>query len=435
MWLSKTEEVREDRAHWATNITGDIYGQGWISEMYGYSFGAAEVGLQHKINDNLMIYPGYTPREGFQPLLLHYGLPFSVGNWSFSKLEHHEDGIVYDCGRSFLSLLTLERYPAINKPAAVLHWLNHANIDAEFIVILDADMILRGPITPWEFKAARGRPVSTPYDYLIGCDNVLAKLHTSHPEACDKVGGVIIMHIEDLRKFAMLWLHKTEELQLRHLISREILIYPGYVPEPGVKYRVFHYGLEFKVGNWSFDKANWRDADMVNKCWAKFPDLPDPSTLDQTDEDVLRRDLLSIECGKTLNEALLLHHKKRNCPDPNSLSNSNVDTAKEAVSSRKFGRIDVSNTVRTDPVPVKHSQESSLPAATDGLFGSFRFWVIVLWAVSGLGFVAVMFTVFLGRKSKGTKGKSYRSKRRSSYSGFLDMNGRERLLHNAESSM
>lgn len=43
LWLSKTEEVREDRAHWATNITGDIYGQGWISEMYGYSFGAAEV--------------------------------------------------------------------------------------------------------------------------------------------------------------------------------------------------------------------------------------------------------------------------------------------------------------------------------------------------------------------------------------------------------
>lgn len=45
MWLSKTEEVREDTAHWGTNITGDIYGKGWISEMYGYSFGAAEVSL------------------------------------------------------------------------------------------------------------------------------------------------------------------------------------------------------------------------------------------------------------------------------------------------------------------------------------------------------------------------------------------------------
>ena len=43
LWLSKTEDVRNDKAHWATNITGDVYGKGWISEMYGYSFGAAEV--------------------------------------------------------------------------------------------------------------------------------------------------------------------------------------------------------------------------------------------------------------------------------------------------------------------------------------------------------------------------------------------------------
>ncbi|KAI8558505.1 hypothetical protein RHMOL_Rhmol04G0099500 [Rhododendron molle] len=35
--------------------------------------------------------------------------------------------------------LTGDWYPAINKPAAVLHWLNHANVDAEFIVILDAN--------------------------------------------------------------------------------------------------------------------------------------------------------------------------------------------------------------------------------------------------------------------------------------------------------
>ncbi|KAA8540123.1 hypothetical protein F0562_026815 [Nyssa sinensis] len=120
---------------------------------------------------------------------------------------------IYDRGNQKSPVLTRCRYPAINKPAAVLHWLNHADIDAEFIVILDADMIMRGPITPWEYKAARGRPVSTPYDYLIGCENELAKLHTRHPEVCDKVGGVIIMHIDDLRKFALLWLHKTEEVR------------------------------------------------------------------------------------------------------------------------------------------------------------------------------------------------------------------------------
>ncbi|KAK7844793.1 peptidyl serine alpha-galactosyltransferase [Quercus suber] len=631
MWLSKTEEVREDRAHWATNITGDIYAKGWISEMYGYSFGAAEVGLRHKINDNLMIYPGYIPREGVEPILFHYGLPFKVGNWSFSKLDHHEDDIVYDCGRLFpeppyprevklmesdpnerralfLSIecintlneglllqhkangcskpswskylsflrsktfaeltqprfltpptlqtkdesiqtvqkqvidepgkkypkihtifstecttyfdwqtvglvhsfhlsgqpgnitrllsctdedlkkytghdlvpthyvpsmsrhpLTGDWYPAINKPAAVLHWLNHANIDAEFIVILDADMILRGPITPWEFKAERGRPVSTPYDYLIGCDNELAKLHTRHPEACDKVGGVIIMHIDDLQKFAMLWLHKTEEvradkahyatnitgdiyesgwisemygysfgaaeLKLRHIINKEILIYPGYIPEPGVSYRVFHYGLEFKVGNWSIDKANYRNVDMINKCWEKFPDPPDPSTLDQADEDIRQRDLLSIECAKTLNEALRLHHKRRNCPDPSTISTSNLNSGKDVTMSRKFGSFDEITASRSNQMPKNRSHESSKPAMIDGTFSTFRFWVVALWVFAGLGFLAVMFVVFSGPKRRGTRGKIYRNKRRSSYSGYSDMNGRDRQIRSADASL
>jgi peptidyl serine alpha-galactosyltransferase len=48
--------------------------------------------------------------------------------------------------------------------------------------------------------------------YLIGCDNLLAKIHTRNPSACDKVGGVIIMHIDDLRRFALLWLHKSVEV-------------------------------------------------------------------------------------------------------------------------------------------------------------------------------------------------------------------------------
>jgi hypothetical protein len=614
MWLSKTEEVRADREHWLTNITGDIYGQGWISEMYGYSFGAAEVGLRHKINDYLMIYPGYIPREKVEPILMHYGLPFSVGNWSFSKLDHHDDAIVYDCGRLFpeppyprevtameidrnkrrglflniecintlneglliqhaangcpkpkwtkyLSLLksktfaqltepkyptpetlefmeiphqqaldetdqnaphpkihtlfstecttyfdwqtvgfihsfhlsgqpgnvtrllsctdedlkkykghdlapthyvpsmsrhplTNDWYPAINKPAAVLHWLNHANIDAEFIVILDADMIMRGPITPWEFKAARGRPVSTPYEYLIGCDNELAKLHTRHPESCDKVGGVIIMHIDDLRKFALMWLHKTEEvradtahyasnitgdiyesgwisemygysfgaaeLNLKHRVSRELMIYPGYVPEPGLKYRTFHYGLDFKVGNWSFDKADWRDTDLINNCWAKFPDPPDPSTLNGTDDDALQRDLLSIECGMKLNEALRLHHKRRRCNDPNSpiLKSDN----KEVQVSRKFGRIDDINAARTNSVSLNDSQESTLPEVENQLkrFGSLKFWIICLWVFSILGFLGVIYVVLSAKKRLKKRGKSYKPKRRASYTRLWD---------------
>ena len=48
-----------------------------------------------------MIYPGYAPREGVEPILFHYGLPFSVGNWSFSKADHDEDDIIYKCGKLF----------------------------------------------------------------------------------------------------------------------------------------------------------------------------------------------------------------------------------------------------------------------------------------------------------------------------------------------
>lgn len=228
------------------------------------------------------------------------------------------------------------------------------------------------------------------------------------------------------------------QLNLRHIINREILIYPGYIPESGVKYRVFHYGLEFSVGNWSFDKANWRNIDVVNKCWVQFPEPPDPSTLDQTDQDILQRDLLSLECAKKLNEALQLHHKRRNCPDPSSLTKMVSDITDETVSSRKFGKINRIDTVRSNPVLTNHledSEDSSPPAVKDGLFSSLRFWVITMWAFCGMGFLAVMFVIFSGHKGKGTRSKSYRNKRRSSYTGFMDLNGRDRHLRSAELSL
>lgn len=59
------------------------------------------------------------------------------------------------------------RYPAINKPAGIVHWLKHSedarNVD--WVVILDADMIIRGPIIPWELGAEKGRPVAQYYEY------------------------------------------------------------------------------------------------------------------------------------------------------------------------------------------------------------------------------------------------------------------------------
>ena len=222
------------------------------------------------------------------------------------------------------------------------------------------------------------------------------------------------------------------QLKLRHTVNHEILIYPGYVPAPGVKYRVFHYGLRFSVGNWSFDKADWRELDMVNRCWAKFPDPPDPTTIDRANEDNLRRDLLSIECAKTLNEALNLHHQTR-CPSANSLSTSDEDErTDESVISRKFGNVDeiidsVSNHISTNHSEelAKHSEELA-SVQEDEVPSSLRFWVIFLWAFSGCGFVVVIFVVYSGHKGRGSRVKHHRTRRRSLHTGFMEMNGRDR---------
>ncbi|MCO5553070.1 hypothetical protein L7F22_006591 [Adiantum nelumboides] len=65
---------------------------------------------------------------------------------------------------------TRHRYPAINKPVGVLHWLRNspkANV-VEWVVILDADIITRKSIVPWKLGVEKGKQV-----------------HTKHPSKAD----------------------------------------------------------------------------------------------------------------------------------------------------------------------------------------------------------------------------------------------------------
>ncbi|KAG2453606.1 hypothetical protein HYH02_001824 [Chlamydomonas schloesseri] len=92
LWLKYTEDVREDPESW--RLTGDQYvekgGKPWISEMYGYAFGAAKANVWHKWDKKTMMYPTYRPTEGI-PKLMHYGLLFEIGkNYSFDKHWHYD---------------------------------------------------------------------------------------------------------------------------------------------------------------------------------------------------------------------------------------------------------------------------------------------------------------------------------------------------------
>ncbi|KAF6253042.1 hypothetical protein COO60DRAFT_1628374 [Scenedesmus sp. NREL 46B-D3] len=94
LWLKYTEDVRADPEAW--RLSGDAYSKQrgdkpWISEMYGYSFGAAKAGLRHKYDEESMLYPGYMPNG--VPRVLHYGLLYEVqhkgGKWSWDKHWYH----------------------------------------------------------------------------------------------------------------------------------------------------------------------------------------------------------------------------------------------------------------------------------------------------------------------------------------------------------
>lgn len=210
------------------------------------------------------------------------------------------------------------------------------------------------------------------------------------------------------------------QLNLRHIINSDILIYPGYTPEPGVEPRVFHYGLEFKVGDWSFDKANWRNTDVVNTCWATFPDPPDPSWLTSTDNNILRRDRLSIECMRTLNEALRLHHKRRNCPDPSTKTNMSAKIKKGLPLPQKFEHTDSSlHKARNLSMQDAESHSSFIDAA-DHVVSSLRVWIFGLWSFAVLGFLAAIWVVLSRHTGDGIKRKALRNKRKSSYSEFPD---------------
>ena len=48
--------------------------------MYGYAFGAARANVSHIVRGDTMLYPGYEPRAGLMPTILHYGSDYTIAN-------------------------------------------------------------------------------------------------------------------------------------------------------------------------------------------------------------------------------------------------------------------------------------------------------------------------------------------------------------------
>ena len=71
------------------------------------------------------------------------------------------------------------------------------------------------------------------------------------------------------------------------MVNEEMMLYPGYDPQPGIDPRLFHYGLPVQVLDWEWAKSKWR-SDLVDTCGRHVPDPPDVSKLSTQLDPVVR---------------------------------------------------------------------------------------------------------------------------------------------------
>ena len=98
LWFEYTKRVRRDkRVWWPFKGTGDVFiteanPRPWISEMYGYVFGAAVAGLRHNVVHSCQLYAGMAPwdDDSFDPFLIHYGIRIEIPDPSGSASERKD---------------------------------------------------------------------------------------------------------------------------------------------------------------------------------------------------------------------------------------------------------------------------------------------------------------------------------------------------------
>jgi len=182
-------------------------------------------------------------------------------------------------------------YAPYNKPAAILRWLSESSPPEETILLLDPDCVFLAPVLA---EAPLGRPISQPIGYMdpgAGPAAELAVRHCRRPSAVQPLGIPTLVHRDDLRALAPLWLAKTEairsdrrgrqlagwpaemwgyafaaaELGLDHDL-RQLAAFPG---DDRIDLPIVHYCYHSQDpdARWRWDKRDYRP-------WEPVPDPP-----------------------------------------------------------------------------------------------------------------------------------------------------------------
>ena len=259
-------------------------------------------------------------------------------------------------------------YPPYNKPGGIAHWLREAAppVTAEFILVLEADMVLRSKVDCATLGVRPGRAISSRYDYLYGVSNGMAHGFIKS-QLAQPVGGWVCIHRHDLERVAPLWLELTKEVRkspqrywhmptvpdsvptdldtgdsyakhgrppfiadmygysfaaselgISHIETTSLMIYAGQTPDPTqAAPLILHYGLWCEVpisgeSAYRFSKLSYigrQDGGFdPHVCEHYFPPPPEPRKLIASfsggERDKLGSALLCAEVSATLNAAL-----------------------------------------------------------------------------------------------------------------------------------
>ena len=103
----------------------------------------------------------------------------------------------------------------------VSHMVQDVQPTEDFILVIDADMIMRQPFDPVALGAGPGWAISAFFTYMKGVSNELAMRHVPHVvprtdnlagqpgRRGDQVGGFTLMNTKDLERVAPMWLSFT----------------------------------------------------------------------------------------------------------------------------------------------------------------------------------------------------------------------------------
>lgn len=255
-------------------------------------------------------------------------------------------------------------YASYNKPFAAMSWLQTRRPfddgEDEYVLMMDSDMLLRGPIDPIKLGCKRGVVVSAEYTYLVGTKNGLAErfLPASHVSRLAQVGGFHIFHREDLRAIAPRWLEYTKrvrafakeesatffelsmaalppedeslryvrrnqtlwhsemygyvfaaaEVGVRHRVRRDTMLYPSYEPYLGRSPLILHYGVDYSVRGAYFNKM-----DHTKLSLSDCPAVQFSSGIDVSTGSLMKREALCVEHLAMLDVAFCRMYRKSKC--------------------------------------------------------------------------------------------------------------------------